>query len=475
MPPPSIRKPRARHTVAVVAATCLLFTLCALVPLRSGENLRHEAEEWQVSPLLSLAMRTRHEHQVWLPTSLPQCKSAQAAWTALHQQGAPSQNQETLPEKASKRAIAVVVTSADESYLRLIAMLGSRLQTIRQHWHPKPEAPETLALVYGDTLTTSIEQTLIANGFKIVVIPPGDRWVPAYHARCAAMGQINSVYADQYLKLFLWRLTQYSKILYLDADHILFPSHADFPDVAALGLSFLLDEDELTGCPLGDHALWNDDPTVSKNVLNGAFFVLRPSMSMFRRLTTSGREDTPSTLPRGQTGAAWYWRQATDWTRYQAHRRMQAAALQCTEMGVINAVFSAEPHYRPDKTPVLMASPRWRLPTCYVKSICFDMLEFIRDPLYRVSFTDRTHLNKLVSKNLTEAATDDMKIWLVHGVKGTNADWYEKSGRWASDVGADVKNVIWEPFMTAFARNASAGQDGAIRGIDGTALATCAD
>ena len=132
-----------------------------------------------------------------------------------------------------------------------------------------------LAVVLEEQVGQEDIKLLERAGYQILLRPS---LTPAYVTSRQVLAH---VYYDQYMKFWLWQETGYEYIVYIDSDTFFRdPSRIDFP------ASFSqVSEKHVVACPTP----WSHADSLGNAVTwNGGFFIMKPSLAMFERLTGPG-------------------------------------------------------------------------------------------------------------------------------------------------------------------------------------------
>ena len=357
-----------------------------------------------------------------------------------------------LRPDALRTAVATVITIDDPMYVTQLGLLAQDLARAMAMWDDTAGPPfELLCVGYADTVSKQTQEKLTRWGYRMVLVPSELRWTPAYMDWCHANNGIPRVYHDQFIKVHLWRLIQFDRILYMDADHRVFPKTPTAPisrsdpaaPTPAQMLAWLfrvpLSGADIVGCPVRDNYLWSEEARV---ILNGAFFLLRPDLTTYATLTAadtgvdraSPRDGPPRPRDMFDHIPRPWWRRLP-LTGYRYEQDQRDTKLYCTEMGILNDVFRG----------VRMKNAHaWHLPPCFSDSVCFNLLWFVKDEAYRSRF--------MPNSTSTDVATvlAQNKVWFVHGFKGNNDHWYNDRRFWDGPIGEATYRAVWVPFIRDF-------------------------
>ncbi|EKX40719.1 hypothetical protein GUITHDRAFT_142584 [Guillardia theta CCMP2712] len=209
-----------------------------------------------------------------------------------------------LPPLASERFAIVTLLAVLETqrtkYAVLACLLADSINKYRSEWKKQRKNIDLVLLAKSDPSFDRFSGFFERHGFivnKVPTIIP--RW---------GVDTIDPVYKDQFMKFWALKMTQYSKILFVDADSVF------YKDPAPLFLKL----QHFTGCQANGIKAW----VGAARCLNGALLFFKPSEELFRRHVEQ-QQVIPSTC---------------------RHSWMDV-----TEMGPLNAQNSAWMRPQPDK------------------------------------------------------------------------------------------------------------------------------
>jgi hypothetical protein len=183
--------------------------------------------------------------------------------------------------QAMKWAIATLVTmsSGKTREANTITYTDQAVLLAKQLSGRYPAIP-LLAVIQRSHLGLDDQKLLEKSGYRLLdresLVPP-----------CLdSSSSIASVYADQYMKFWLWNETSFDYIVYLDSDTYF--TNASLLDFQAF--FSMVKEDAVVACP----TRWSQVAGPEKKPItwNGGFFIIRPSDEMFKLLMYSEQRPT---------------------------------------------------------------------------------------------------------------------------------------------------------------------------------------
>ena len=176
------------------------------------------------------------------------------------------------PSKNTSWAFATILTAGhlkaqekqgvDRDYVSMTGILGIQLA---QYY---PSIKRILIVQKAGVVEPDLS-ALRRSGWEILERP---HILPKFFEARKISTSRMGMYKDQFLKLHLWKETQYRRIVFIDADTMLM-RHVDF--------SATIQSDKLVACPTYWSTMRSDGKTHS---FNGGLFVLTPSSDMYERM-----------------------------------------------------------------------------------------------------------------------------------------------------------------------------------------------
>jgi len=219
----------------------------------------------------------------WLPAELAAAAEAvalfetlDAADDGLQAVGPPPRAEwPALPTAAAAQpdeAYATLLTTADASYLAAALALGSSIRAF--------DGARPMVVLVTPAVPATWFSQLGAVGWRVKQVDELAEFWWGKHARCKALDAAPDQaerWGHMATKLRLWQLTQYKRLLYLDADALL-----------------LAPADALFGAGAGAKASgFAAEAGVSHAAFNAGVMVLSPSVATFDALVARGRRSPP--------------------------------------------------------------------------------------------------------------------------------------------------------------------------------------
>lgn len=176
--------------------------------------------------------------------------------------------------------------SEDDAYFTAARVLAYQLL---HHKSTKTNLDIPFIVLVAPHVTVEKQKILADEGATVI---PVDLLEPDTDTNWIQPGEERFI--DQFTKLRLWTLTQYERILYLDADMLLMKSLDeiwDEPVASQTSQTLSSDTDSRYGDPLPENytmvgvsdtgAAVHPFPPLTTSQLNGGFFLLRPSLQLY--------------------------------------------------------------------------------------------------------------------------------------------------------------------------------------------------
>jgi len=215
--------------------------------------------------------------------SLPAAKPEPARWLVA-------------PRK-SDEAFATLLTTDNADYLRGALVLGSSIRTF--------DSSRDMIAMVTDKVPAEWHASLTVAGWTVQVVPELEEFWWGRSAECSHYAADQGErWGHMATKLRLWELTQYKRVLYLDADTVLTgPASPTFETVKTFGA---------------------EAPKYHSH-FNAGVLLLSPSKTVFDELLALGR---------------------------QAHGSRFGNLIDCTEQGLLNTYFNGAPGREVTKLPI---------------------------------------------------------------------------------------------------------------------------